>query len=110
MWWRKPKKPVEPLPIPRQPESQIQVVLAQRPDPFFDASPWVKSGDDVNGIDFAKKAKSHARYEVAIAFQRIGIDWYEKKVVQKKIASDTEETREGFKQYLRDYQAELEEF
>ena len=109
MWWRK-KKPAETKLQQHPQESAFaRPVLSQTTSPFS-AEPWRRVGDEVNGISFGDTARAHGRYEVALAFHRIGTEWYRENVVNKPNRRDSRQMRAQFRECLQEYDARILEY
>ncbi len=63
--------------------------------------------EEVNAIDYALKCERRGRYELALEFQKIGTNWYERNVVRKASPYETEEEKKRFRQYLREYKGKI---
>jgi hypothetical protein len=66
-----------------------------------------KDAEEVNAIDYASKCERRGRYELALEFQKIGANWYERNVVNKPSPYDTEEYKKTFRQNLKEYKNKL---
>jgi hypothetical protein len=65
---------------------------------------------EANAMQLSKHCLARGRYEIAEEFHRLGTQWYEANVVNKRDPSDSAEDRKRYREVLAKYKAYFGEF